>query len=48
VPVPAAPGRIAISVSGPQARIGEEQIARMVPALQAVADELGRAAAEYQ
>jgi IclR family transcriptional regulator, acetate operon repressor len=47
VPVTAAPGRVAISVSGPQARIGEDQIARMVPVLQAVAAELGAAAAEY-
>ena len=43
--VPGAPGHVAISVSGPQARIGESVIAKMVPILKSVAADLGRAAA---
>ncbi len=45
VPVVGAPGQVAISVSGPQARIDEAAIAKMVPTLHTVAAELSRAAA---
>ena len=48
VPVTAAPGLVAISVSGPQARVTEDDVPRIVPILQEVADELGEAAATYQ
>lgn len=48
VPVTGAPGLVAISVSGPQARVTEDDVPRFVPMLQRVADELGQAAATYQ
>ena len=48
VPVTAAPGLVAISVSGPQARVTEDDVRRFVPMLQQVADELGQAVATYQ
>jgi IclR family acetate operon transcriptional repressor len=46
--VPGAPGRVAISVSGPQARISLSDVDRIVPMLREVRTELETAVADYQ
>jgi IclR family transcriptional regulator, acetate operon repressor len=45
VAVPDAPNRIAISSSGPQARMGDDAAARIVPALKRIADDIAAAIA---
>ena len=41
VPVPDAPGNVAISVSGPSGRLTENRVREIVPVLQRIAKELG-------
>jgi len=45
VPMPGGPAHVAISVSGPHARMREEDIRRIVPIVQSAAERLGAAAA---
>jgi IclR family acetate operon transcriptional repressor len=48
VAVPGAPGRMGLSVSGPQARLSEADVQRIVPILTKVAAQLGADASEHQ